>query len=642
MTRSGGWGGFGGGGGAGGTQSSGGGGGFGGGGGGGAGSFASGGTFGGHGGADAGGLTFAVTGAGGGGGGLGGAIFSDAGVVTIRNSTFTTNYAVRGLAGPGESPAANGQDAGGAIFTVDGSLAIRNVTISSNETTGVAAGVAMYRSSRSGYAAAIDLTNTIVAGNSPASQECKLIGSVGFSGAGNLITNNLNCPGVVASTDPVLGALAIEAPGTTPTMAIDDSSPAYDAGDDDTCEPFDQRGVSRPRSLACDIGAYEYIKPSADLAVATSTLGTPVAGNDIAFLIHVDNHGPTAAENVTLTLTPPSGTTFVSITGSGGLACTGTGPVSCTKALLAEGATALLTLTVHVPAAVAGGSSITNGASITSTTPDPVPGNNSASVAATVVTRADLSVTKNGPSGPIAGADVSYSIVVANQGPSVAGSLSMSDTIPAGTSFQAVTAPAGWTCTKPAVGTVGPAGITCTTATLAPSATAAFGLTIRLLPSAGESSQLCNTASATSTTSDPTPGNNTSQTCGTVRTLADLALSQTALTSGRAGKGTATFTLVVANLGPSDSQNVALDASSSLFKGPAPSTLATSGGNCTVSGLVVSCSWAAIPVGGQVSVTISVPWRSSLGSVCTTGTVSAGTSDPNAINNTASACVGKK
>jgi len=101
-------------------------------------------------------------------------------------------------------------------------------------------------------------------------------------------------------------------------MAIDDTSPAYDAGDNATCESFDQRGVSRPRSVRCDIGAYEYIKPSADLSVSTTSIGTAIAGKDAQFLIQLDNNGPTAAQNVILTVTPPASTTFVSITGSGG------------------------------------------------------------------------------------------------------------------------------------------------------------------------------------------------------------------------------------------------------------------------------------------------------------------------------------
>ena len=186
-------------------------------------------------------------------------------------------------------------------------------------------------------------------------------------------------------------------------MAIDSLSPAFDGGDDATCEPFDQRDVQRPQSAHCDIGAYEFIKPSADLTIAKTTLGTAIAGQDLAYAIDVQNNGPTAAQSVSITDTLPAGTTFVSIVGSGGFTCSGTGPVTCTKSDMVAGAIALFTLTVHIPASVANGTTITNSATVASTTPDPVSANNSTSVAAAVIARADVSVTKTGPSAPIAG-----------------------------------------------------------------------------------------------------------------------------------------------------------------------------------------------------------------------------------------------
>jgi len=492
------------------------------------------------------------------------------------------------------------------------------------------------------YSASLQLTNTIVGANLKASRECELIGSVSATGAGNLVTNNVNCPGVASTDDPLLAPLAIEAPGNTPTMAIDDGSPAHDAGDDDTCEAADQRGVSRPRSLHCDIGAYEYVKPSANLSVSTSTLGSAVSGNDLAYLVQVDNHGPTAAENVSLSITLPATATFVSITGSGGFSCTGSGPVTCTKAFMSEGSTALLTLTVHLPSSMVNGTPVTESATVGSSTADPVPGNNSASVTATAATRADLFVSKAATPTVVAGTDVAYGITVTNLGPSDAQSVIVADTIPAGTTFRSVSAPSGWSCVAPAVDTPGPLAVSCSKASLAAGATAQIMLTIRLGAAAADGSQLCNTASASSSTADPLPSNNTSEACATVRTLADLSLAQTASKTGKPGKGTASFTFVVTNLGPSDSQTVSLTATSSLFSGPAPTTSATDGATCAVSGQTVTCSWARIAVGDTATVTISVPWRSAKGSVCTTGAVTAGTPDPNAVNDTAGACIGKK
>ena len=86
---------------------------------------------------------------GGGGAGLGGAIFGHSSTITVSNSTFTGNFAVRGVAGTSgfeeDKAAMNGSDAGGAIFTVGGALTITNSTIAGNESTGDGAGVVTYK-----------------------------------------------------------------------------------------------------------------------------------------------------------------------------------------------------------------------------------------------------------------------------------------------------------------------------------------------------------------------------------------------------------------------------------------------------------------------------------------------------------------
>jgi hypothetical protein len=60
------------------------------------------------------------------------------------------------------------------------------------------------------------------------------------------------------NVDPRLAPLADNG-GPTPTVALLPGSPAIDAGDDSVCPPTDQRGVSRPQGLACDIGAFELV-----------------------------------------------------------------------------------------------------------------------------------------------------------------------------------------------------------------------------------------------------------------------------------------------------------------------------------------------------------------------------------------------
>jgi uncharacterized repeat protein (TIGR01451 family) len=379
---------------------------------------------------------------------------------------------------------------------------------------------------------------------------------------------------------------------------------------------------------------------SADLSIAKSPLGAAYAGLNLSYAVALENDGPSDAQSVVMTDSLPAGTTFVSAAAPGGFTCSSgpTGPVTCTSASMGAGAMASITVTVRIASSVNG--SITNTATVSSSTSDPNPGNNSSSVTVPVNTEADVSITKAGPSTPTAGTDVTYTMTAMNGGPSDAQSVSLSDTVVAGTTFVSLARPAGWACTTPAVGSTG--AVNCSIGTLAAGATAAFSLVVHLSPSSVSGSQLCDTANVSTTTLDAALGNNTAKACGTVQALADLALAQSATTAGSPGKGTATFLLTVVNNGPSDSQKISLVANSSLFSGPPPAINASTGGTCTVSGSNVTCQWASLALGASDSVSISVPWRSAVGAVCDSGTVSAGTPDPNATNNNLTTCATKK
>jgi hypothetical protein len=207
---------------------------------------------------------------------LGGAIFGHSAAVTIVNSTFTGNYAVRGVAG-GDG-AANGADAGGAIFTVGGSLTVSSSTIAGNDGTGSGAGLVVYAPT-TGESTALDVSNTIVAGNTGRDECFVLSGSGGnltTTGDANLVAahdtdEQSPCPGIALTDDPQLGALQLNAPGLTPTMALEETSPAVDAGDVNTSPFDDQRGVPRPQRNAVDIGAYELIAAESDPPSASPT-----------------------------------------------------------------------------------------------------------------------------------------------------------------------------------------------------------------------------------------------------------------------------------------------------------------------------------------------------------------------------------
>jgi uncharacterized repeat protein (TIGR01451 family) len=121
---------------------------------------------------------------------------------------------------------------------------------------------------------------------------------------------------------------------------------------------------------------------------------------------------------------------------------------------------------------------------------------------------ADLAVTKTGPGIANPGDNLSYALSVANNGNVNALSVALSDPLPPNTTFFSLiqnTGPA-FICAAPTVGANGT--VTCNIATLAAGASATFTLVVRVNPGLPATTTVTNTASATTTTFDPTPANN--------------------------------------------------------------------------------------------------------------------------------------
>lgn len=142
------------------------------------------------------------------------------------------------------------------------------------------------------------------------------------------------------------------------------------------------------------------VSASADLSVVKSDSPDPVtAGNKLTYTITASNAGPSTAQGVVLTDTLPAGTTFVSgVDGNGNTVCTlvQSDQVVCALGSLDPGQSKAVFLTVLVAPSVPTGTVLTNSVTVSSTTPDPNGGNNTATQQTTMQTSAELWLDKTG------------------------------------------------------------------------------------------------------------------------------------------------------------------------------------------------------------------------------------------------------
>jgi uncharacterized repeat protein (TIGR01451 family) len=124
---------------------------------------------------------------------------------------------------------------------------------------------------------------------------------------------------------------------------------------------------------------------------------------------------------------------------------------------------------------------------------------------------ADLIIHSLAPTLIPSGATLTYTIIVNNSGPDAANDVSIQDAIPAGTTFNSVSVSAG-SCTAPAAGDTGT--VTCTASSLANNGVITEVLTVNVTAAMG--SAVMDTATVSSSTYDPFPGNNSAEFTTTV------------------------------------------------------------------------------------------------------------------------------
>jgi uncharacterized repeat protein (TIGR01451 family) len=387
----------------------------------------------------------------------------------------------------------------------------------------------------------------------------------------------------------------------------------------------------------------------ADLSVTNSGSPNPVsAGSNITYTQTVTNNGPASASTVSFTDPIPTNTTVVSLTGPSGWTCSITSsPPACTIASLAATTTATFTYVVTVSGAVAGGSTISQTDSVTSTTSDPNSTNNSATANVGVADSAGLSITNVANPVPVeAGNSIIYSQVVTNSGPSIASGASMTETTPPDTTFQSITYPTGWSCTTPAVGGTGT--ITCTDPSLA-KGSGTFTVVLKVTAGTAAGTAINDTATVSSNTADPNLANNSATAADVVATAteSDLVATNSASPTTVAAGSNVTYTQSVTNDGPAPATGSSFTQTTppnTTFQSITPPAGWTCGTVPAVGGTgTITCTDpGTLAVNGTGTFTLVLKVNSTTPSgtsITETDTATASNVVPNLTNNSASATV---
>jgi uncharacterized repeat protein (TIGR01451 family) len=306
------------------------------------------------------------------------------------------------------------------------------------------------------------------------------------------------------------------------------------------------------------------VEPRYDLLITKDDTLTAVAtGQSYAYTITVNNSGPSAASNVVVSDTLPTGIQFVSATSNGTNIGTATGQAySATIPTLASGETRTITLNVRVLSS-ATGTSIANTATVTAdniTTQETGTRANSATDTNTLNRTVTLNVTKTGPTTAVsADTTFTYTVIAFNSGNADAPSVAFTDPLPSGVTF------VNGTFTVNGTSTTGNVTLNSTTNTLEASlgtllaggsaTTNHATITLNMRAAATTSGTVQNTARVAN------PDNTTGVTSAasiTVNPNFNLRVTKSDnLTTASVGQNL-TYTIIVTNDGPSPASNISV------------------------------------------------------------------------------------
>ncbi len=382
-----------------------------------------------------------------------------------------------------------------------------------------------------------------------------------------------------------------------------------------------------------------------ELLIQKSGPSTIPQGQNLVYTIRVANAGPATATNVIVTDPIPSGLTYLA---SIGATCSPVGTqVRCLLGTISanDNRTFALTFSTSAPGNSCTVQTISNTAAIAS---DQVDSNSSTDSSTAVITAtcptADLAITKTGVNAAPRNSAIGYTITVTNNGPATATNVSVSDPLPAQTTFNAANS-------DPSCSIVAGA-IVCNLGTILPGQPRSFFITLNINATATCNSQIQNFATVAGAQNDPNTVNNRSQIVPTTVQCpvdqADISIQKSGLATVQRGDQM-TYAITVANAGPQAAQNVVIsDVLPTLLTNGnvsvAPSsTVNNSSSNvqCGVTSGVLTCTVLNFPANGTLVINLSftVPLIANCTQTTMTNTAqitSSGTNDPNAANNSSS------
>lgn len=380
----------------------------------------------------------------------------------------------------------------------------------------------------------------------------------------------------------------------------------------------------------------------ADLRV-TQSAGSVVAGESVIYTVIISNVGPNTVSNASLNSAFPAQLTGVAwmCTTSGGASCapaSGSGNWNNKPLDLPPGSSVTFTVTGNLLPAETG--NLTS--SVTVVTPaalnELTPGNNASTLVTPIEVRGDLSITRaSNPVTPQAGLPITYTLTVANSGPSTVVGATVVNLFPIRVTnvLWSCSATSGSSCPSPGIGNIN------APVTLAPGGVATFTATGVVSPAAISMPPHSAIVTVPGNVTDPDPGNNVFTDGGGLGRVADLAISKSVSPATVVPGLPITYTITVTNTGPADADGATvLDLFPPAITNVIWACSGAAGASCAQasgSGNLV-LTLPAFPAGGSATITMTgIVAAQATGNLINTAQVlpPVGVEDPAFVNNSA-------